>query len=238
MIKRAFGPYLSATSSLKYGFVMSLPLLVLYEVLIALTTPDSGVTVRLSTDIWIKSIAGLFGVSTLKFTVFIVLTMGLLVWFKSKDNPVTLHGKFLVYMILESAVWAVVLWWLVSGTIGAVFAFAPDGESLSLGQQFALSLGAGLYEELVFRVLLVPALVVVFAKFGFGAKGSVFAGIVFGALLFSAVHYMGSMGDVFTLQSFTFRFLFGMALNALLMLRGFGIAAWTHSLYDVMVILV
>jgi hypothetical protein len=49
---------------------------------------------------------------------------------------------------------------------------------------------------------------------------------------------MGSMGDVFTLQSFTFRFLFGMALNALLMLRGFGIAAWTHSLYDVMVILV
>jgi len=40
------------------------------------------------------------------------------------------------------------------------------------------------------------------------------------------------------LQSFTFRFLFGMALNALLMLRGFGITAWTHSLYNVMLILV
>ena len=238
MIKRLFGPYLSATSTLKYGFVMSMPLLVLYEALIALTTPDTGVVVRLSTDIWIKSIASLVGVGTLKFTVFIVMTMGLLVWFKSKDNPVSLHGKFLLLMVLESAVWAIVLAKIVSGTVGAVFAFAPDGDSLSLGQQFALSLGAGLYEELVFRVLLVPFLVYLFAKTGFGAKGSVFAGIVVGALLFSAVHYMGAMGDVFTLQSFTFRFLFGLALNALLMLRGFGIAAWTHSLYDVMVILV
>lgn len=238
MIKRLFGPYLSATSTLKYGFVMSLPLLVLYEALIALTTPDTGVVVRLSTDIWIKSIASLVGVSTLKFTVFIVMTMGLLVWYKSKDNPVSLHGKFLLLMVLESTVWALILWWLVSGMIGAVFAFAPDDTGLTIGQQFALSLGAGLYEELVFRVLLVPFLVYLFAKTGFGAKGSVFAGIVVGALLFSAVHYMGSMGDVFTLQSFTFRFLFGLALNALLMLRGFGIAAWTHSLYDVMVILV
>lgn len=238
MIKRAFGPYFSATSTLKYSFIMSLPLLILYETLIAITTPDTGAAVRLSTDIWIKSIAGLMGVSTLKFTAFIVLTMGLLVWFKSKDNPVALHGKFLISMVVESTVWALILWWLVSGTIGAVFAFAPDGDSLTLGQQFALSLGAGLYEELVFRVMLVPFLVFLFTKTGFGAKGSVFAGIVVGALLFSAVHYMGSMGDVFTLQSFTFRFLFGMALNALLMLRGFGIAAWTHSLYDVMVILV
>jgi len=238
MIKRALGPYLSATSTLKYGFIMSLPLLVLYEVLIAITTPDTGAVVRLSADVWIKSIAVLMGVSTLKFTAFIVLTMGLLVWFKSKNNPVALHGKFLLLMVVESAAWALILAYLVSGTIGTVFAFAPDGDQINIGQRFALSLGAGLYEELVFRVLLVPFLVYVFAKTGFDAKGSVFAGIVVGALLFSAVHYMGSMGDVFTLQSFTFRFLFGMALNALLMLRGFGITAWTHSLYNVMLILV
>ncbi len=236
MIRRVFGPYLSATSTLKYSFVMSLPLLILYEVLIALSTPDAGIAVRLSADIWIKSIATVFGIDTLKFTVFIVLTMGLVVYFKSKENPVALHGKFLLLMILESAVWAVLLYKLVSGTVGAVFAFAPSGESITTTQQFALSLGAGLYEELVFRVMLVPALVYVFVKFGFGEKGSIFAGVVVGALLFSAVHYMGSLGDVFTLQSFAFRFLFGVALNVLLVIRGFGIAAWTHSLYNVMVV--
>jgi membrane protease YdiL (CAAX protease family) len=59
---------------------------------------------------------------------------------------------------------------------------------------------------------------------------------VVGALLFSAVHYIGAFGDPFTLPSFTFRFLFGLALNGLYLVRGFGIAAWTHALYDVMVV--
>jgi hypothetical protein len=57
-----------------------------------------------------------------------------------------------------------------------------------------------------------------------------------GALLFSAVHYIGALGDAFTLSSFTFRFLFGLALNAVFLIRGFGVAAWTHALYDVMIV--
>ena len=48
-------------------------------------------------------------------------------------------------------------------------------------------------------------------------------------------HYIGVLGDAFTLSSFTFRFLMGLALNLLFMVRGFGIAAMTHSLYDVYV---
>ena len=57
-----------------------------------------------------------------------------------------------------------------------------------------------------------------------------------GALLFSAVHYIGALGDAFTLPSFMFRFLFGLALNVVFLVRGFGIAAWTHALYDVMIV--
>ena len=56
---------------------------------------------------------------------------------------------------------------------------------------------------------------------------------VLGALLFSFVHYIGAFGDPFALDSFAFRFLFGLALNVLFLLRGFGVAAWTHALYDV-----
>jgi len=57
-----------------------------------------------------------------------------------------------------------------------------------------------------------------------------------GALIFSAVHYVGALGDAFTLSSFTFRFLFGLALNGIFLIRGFGVAAWTHALYDVLVV--
>ncbi|NBB73510.1 MAG: CPBP family intramembrane metalloprotease, partial [Bacteroidetes bacterium] len=57
-----------------------------------------------------------------------------------------------------------------------------------------------------------------------------------GAAIFSAVHYVGPFGDAFTLASFSFRFLFGLALNGLFLWRGFGVAAWTHALYDVMLV--
>jgi hypothetical protein len=53
------------------------------------------------------------------------------------------------------------------------------------------------------------------------------------ALLFSAFHYVGPYGDPWTLSSFVFRFLAGLLFSVLFLLRGFGIAAWTHALYDI-----
>ena len=57
--------------------------------------------------------------------------------------------------------------------------------------------------------------------------------LVLSALIFSAFHYIGPLGDAFTLPSFTFRAIAGLLLSGLYAGRGFGIAAWTHALYDV-----
>ena len=54
-----------------------------------------------------------------------------------------------------------------------------------------------------------------------------------GALVFSAFHYIGPYGDPISLPSFTFRALAGLVFSAMYLLRGFGITAWTHALYDV-----
>ncbi len=237
-MNRVFGPYLSFTSSLKYSFLMSLPLLIGYEVLIRLSgvmgTPD----VRLAADLWIQNLIAAAGIPTWYVTVAVIVVLGIYVFSKDRKNPVPMHGKFCMGMVVESAVWAFFLAWTVSRATGWMFNAAADGmASLTVLQQFALSLGAGLYEELVFRVILVSALTALFAKLGFGPRGKQVAAVFLAAALFSAVHYMGALGDPFTLSSFTFRFLFGLALNALYVMRGFGIAAWTHSLYDVFVIL-
>ena len=56
------------------------------------------------------------------------------------------------------------------------------------------------------------------------------------AAIFSAVHYIGPFGDPFAVSSFMFRFLFGLMLNVLFIVRGFGIAAWTHALYDISIV--
>jgi hypothetical protein len=105
----------------------------------------------------------------------------------------------------------------------------------SLPTQLMISLGAGIYEELLFRVILVSLLVWV-ARHGFGwpsTRASIFA-VLAGALIFSAFHYIGPFGDQWTLASFTFRAVAGLLFSGLYVLRGFGITAWTHALYDVL----
>jgi len=61
--------------------------------------------------------------------------------------------------------------------------------------------------------------------------------IVLGAFLFSAFHYIGPFGDTLEPGSFTFRMIAGLLLNGLYLARGFGITAWTHALYDVLLLL-
>jgi membrane protease YdiL (CAAX protease family) len=155
-------------------------------------------------------------------------------------------------MIVESLAYAVVLAVLIGWVVGLLFAVAPQavaapvaaahGLALQVVQpgwltMLALSLGAGIYEELVFRVILVGGLFLALHRLTAWERGRAYVvAAVVGALIFSAVHYIGVLGDPFQLGSFTFRFLFGLALNAVFLIRGFGIAAWTHALYDVLVV--
>ena len=72
-----------------------------------------------------------------------------------------------------------------------------------------------------------------------GANGRL-AGVlatVVGAVVFSAFHYIGPYGDPFQVQSFAFRTISGVAFSALYLVRGFGITAWTHALYDAFLLL-
>jgi hypothetical protein len=127
--------------------------------------------------------------------------------------------------------------------VWTIFAFAPWAiggagqlELEDMWTQVALSIGAGIYEELLFRVIIVGGLYGLFrVVLGFKTAAYILAAVL-GAFLFSGIHYLGPLGDAFTLPSFSFRFLFGLALNILYLVRGFGIAAWTHALYDIVIV--
>jgi membrane protease YdiL (CAAX protease family) len=102
-----------------------------------------------------------------------------------------------------------------------------------------LSLGAGIYEELFFRVFLVSGIAAVCKTIlGFGARASTVVAVVASAILFSLFHYLPPYGDHLQLASFTFRLLSGIAFSVLYVTRGFGITAWTHALYDSFLLLV
>ncbi len=234
--------YWWATKTATYGFLAALPLFVLYEALILIVNPSGPSQVRVGADLWIKQLLAVFGGNGLAALGIPVLLIGIWIFVRERKRRPPLHLKWFGWMVAESTVYAVVVALLVSVMVGALFAMAPAGPvgqetgSLPTSMMLVLSIGAGLYEELVFRVILVGGLFWALSKVMKRSWMAYVTAALIGAFLFSAVHYIGSLGDAFTLASFTFRFLFGLALNGIFLARGFGVAAWTHALYDVFVV--
>jgi membrane protease YdiL (CAAX protease family) len=94
-------------------------------------------------------------------------------------------------------------------------------------------LGAGIYEELLFRLLLLPAVLGLLRACRVAPPWQAWGAVLLTSLLFSAAHYFGA--EPWELRSFVFRFLAGVFFAALFVLRGFGVAAGTHALYDIFV---
>ncbi len=233
--------YFSDTKNLLYSFLISLPLFLAYELLILISQPDASQIVRISVDSWFKSIFSLLGVNAVSITLLIVALLGMFILYKEREQLRALRFKYFPIMIAESTIYAIFVTLIATFFVSMVFAFSANDPISSLTglQKFALSLGAGLYEELFFRVILVSALILIFQRI-FNNKNwaAITASVILSAFLFSMVHYVGSMGDPFTLSSFTYRFVFGLMLNGIYVWRGFGIAAWTHALYDLMVLFI
>jgi membrane protease YdiL (CAAX protease family) len=119
--------------------------------------------------------------------------------------------------------------------LGPLRSLAAGGVGGSVLDRLTLSIGAGLYEELLFRVVIVALISNCMRMVGFSRLVAGIVAVIVGALLFSAFHYIGPFGEPMRLESFVFRALAGVAFSALYLTRGFGITAWTHALYDVAV---
>lgn len=101
-------------------------------------------------------------------------------------------------------------------------------------------IGAGIYEELIFRLVLICILMMFFQDLlGLDRAISVVLSILISAVLFSLHHHIflldGSLqsGEAFSFMKFTFRLLAGVYFAVLFAVRGFGIAAGTHAFYDI-----
>jgi len=106
-------------------------------------------------------------------------------------------------------------------------------------------IGAGIYEELIFRLILICLLMLLFQDvFGMQKKSAVVLSVVISAVLFSAHHHIFfangrfHRGDVFTLGKFGFRAIAGVYFAVLYAVRGFGITAGTHAFYNILAAIV
>lgn len=234
--------YARASREPRYSVLFAFPLLVLYEALAAAMSPTAVGGVRNGADVLLKTLFVFLG-GRIGLAVFGVLLIGAGLWFVWRDSrrrPGPLRSAVFAGMLAESVVYAAVLGnvvllltaWLLQGPLAVAVQGGPV-DTLPLGTQLVVSLGAGIYEELLFRVLLVSGLIALARRFGWTRATAVAFAVIGSALIFSGFHYVGPYGDVLTLPSFTFRTVAGILLSGLYVARGFGITAWTHALYDV-----
>jgi len=60
--------------------------------------------------------------------------------------------------------------------------------------------------------------------------------ILLAAVVFSGFLFMGAYGDSPTINLFFIRLIAGIVLGGIYVLRGFGVAAYTHTIYDLFVL--
>ena len=237
--------YFAVSRSHRYSILFALPLLLGYEALAAILAQPGKGELRNGADAILRAaftvVAGARG-PLIFMSAVILMGVALIVRDLRASRD---HIRPIVFLgMLGEALLLAVLFGFVIGTttaklLGSLHALSIGPlEQTSWTTRLMLSLGAGLYEELFFRVLLVTGLAAgARIVLGFGRRASDVLAALVGAAIFSAFHYIGPYGDQLQLQSFVFRMLSGVAFSALYLVRGFGITAWTHAMYDGLLLL-
>ena len=227
--------YWRYSRSTYYSLVMALPLLLAYEILIILTQSDYWV-IRNAADVWIRTFLMAFDLKAQHLTfVMIGILFVLFPIAKMRSSGVSLRIIYLFLMLLEAFVYSLILG-VVLKFILRLGGLSASGFGNDVLQNIALSLGAGLFEEIIFRVLLLNLLFFISKLFFKKTVVNVVFSVLVSSLLFSISHYVGSMADSWQLYSFMFRWIAGMLFTVMYFIRGFAITAYTHALYDIWVI--
>jgi hypothetical protein len=148
-----------------------------------------------------------------------------------------LQGSRFLSIAVEGVVYAVAMRLVAGWVVGSLHLAA--GEPVGAFTGLVMSLGAGFYEEVAFRVVLWGLgwrlLTALFpgSKTRDALVGAGWALVC--AVVFSGWHYVGALGDAFELRSFVFRLVCGLVFTVIYRFRGFAPAVWTHTLYDVWV---
>lgn len=251
--------YLDRTSRPIYALVYLLGFLLFYEVGTFLIHPETLTRslahpqMRVVAFVWVQNLLEFIGFSsrtTWIIAPFVVIVILLALQITSGTKWQVRVSDF-IPMTLECIMLAIPLIVLSlmlnrsaqpppPNTIIALQEVAEPLAQRMLLVDIVTGIGAGIYEELIFRLILICLLMMLFQD---GLKmqknNAIFASVLISALLFSAHHHLyfanGQFfrGDPFTAGKFIFRTLAGVYFAALYAVRGFGITAGTHAFYNI-----
>lgn len=233
------------------ALVFIAPILITYELGVLTLGPEA---LRNAADVWGRQFLRMLGFG--QYFLLPLLVCGVLLgWHHIRRDPWSVRRRVIGVMWLESLVLGVALLALgqllgnlMTPSSAPESAFIAQAPERSLWSKFIGYLGAGFYEELLFRLLLLSSLALASKRAGLNRRGSLITAVAVSSVLFAAVHYRFELslfgwtigpqyGDQFTWFSCLFRLAAGMFFGCLFVLRGFGIVVGAHALYDVLVLL-
>jgi hypothetical protein len=216
------------------SLVLTVPVFLVYHLGILLVSRRNGVdwVSELTLELLDRSVGAYVAVT-------LAYAAGLLVaglWLRGRAQ---VHPSALGPVLLESLVWGLLLMLTVGWATQSIFATQVGPPPMGPLTKVVMAAGAGFHEELVFRVGLFAGGSHLLRLWTRLRAPTILAVAAIGSsLLFAAVHYAGPLGDPFGLPSFTFRFLAGLFLTAVYRFRGFAVAVYSHTLYDLLVFFV
>lgn len=151
-----------------------------------------------------------------------------LLWVRGGTRRQSLRLEVVAPVVLEAAIYAL--------TLGAVLIVVVD-RLLGMGLGVASvvdALGAGVHEELVFRLLLFGGLVALLGR-TLPQRTAIACALVVSSVLFAAAHHAGAHGEPFTTQAFAYRCIAGAAFGMIAWHRSLAHAVYAHTIYDLLV---
>lgn len=208
------------------------PLLIAYEAGVLLGVQNGA-------DAFMRWLLGAMGFGQ-HFLLPFLMVCALLGWHHLSHDPWRLSAGVISGMAVECVMLGVGLRLLALVQHMLFQAFSgPVIASISDGLKYAVGfLGAGIYEELLFRLILMSLLAWALRRMGTTRRASLAMAILANSLIFAVAHYVGG-NEAFAWLDFVFvfRFLAGVFFSVLFVFRGFGIAAGSHAAYDILVAL-
>lgn len=230
--------YLRATRHPWPCLLFVLPLVLAYEAGVAMLGGPHPENLRNGADNWLRVGLTRVGISWVWLPPAILLALMVMwTWRRRQERPNEILAV-LSGMILESVAFALGLWG-ISRALGPMLEqfgieLAAGSAEPAVGQVITY-LGAGIYEEALFRLILFSCLVHLLRLVEVNGLMAVVLAALASSLLFSAAHHLGPYGQPYSNYLFLFRLIAGLYFALLFQVRGFGIAVGAHACYNLMV---
>jgi hypothetical protein len=223
------GGYWQASGLPLTSLLFVLPLLALHEIGVHRygTLPGRVVEYRIAAFTLLNRFFHYFGASGRYLPALAVVAV-LLSWHIARNDRWVFNIPLLPLMLVESVAWAVPL-------VGVYFWVSPSAPTyLPVGDwklMASLYLGAGVYEELIFRLGAISVLSFLLMDVG-RLRGSVATPLIvlISAATFSGYHILGT--GPMPWQAFVFIGLRGVYYAIIFLERGFGVSVGVHTAYD------